>query len=170
MVSSSKMSSSDVPSEVLNTNTEADQHDLAQNVVVESSIQPKVGDYIGQCKWWADKLGYGFLTIQSGAEKGKDIFVHHSGIRPLNSNYKTLKKGEYVNFDIVDGNHGQQAVNVTGIGGGSLICDVNPYIRAAVGSPSQPQQDSPQAFVKKDNTGTNPNRYRQRITTPTSAS
>lgn len=98
-------------------------------VVHETNAEPKVGDHIGQCKWWADKLGYGFLTIQNGQDKGKDIFVHHTGIKPLNSNYKTLKKGEYVNFDVVEGQHGLQAINVTGIGGGSLICDVNPYIR-----------------------------------------
>jgi cold shock protein len=138
-------------------------------VVIESSVSPKVGEFIGQCKWWADQLGYGFLTIQNGPEKGKDIFVHHSGIRPLNSNYKTLKKGEYVNFDIVEGNHGNQAVNVTGIGGGSLICDVNPYKRSPLGDnvPSQPAMPSTRPMnVPPTTTGrdVNPNRYHQRVT------
>lgn len=98
-------------------------------IVQEVKNDPKVGDLTGQCKWWSDKLGYGFITVQNGELKGKDIFVHHSGIKPLNSNYKTLKKGEYINFDVTDGEHGMQAVNVTGIGGGSLICDVNPHIK-----------------------------------------
>jgi cold shock CspA family protein len=79
--------------------------------------------YIGQCKWFSDKLGYGFLTICDGDKKGTDIFSHHSGIKPLNSNYKTLKKGEYVEFGIVNGLNGLQAVNVTGINGGALMCD-----------------------------------------------
>lgn len=79
--------------------------------------------YVGQCKWFSDKLGYGFLTICDGDKKGTDIFSHHSGIKPLNSNYKTLKKGEYVEFNIVNGLNGLQAVNVTGINGGALMCD-----------------------------------------------
>ena len=86
----------------------------------------KIGDLIGQCKWFNDRLGYGFITVVSGSEKGIDIFVHHSGIKPLNSNYKTLKKGEYVNFNIINGDNGQQGVNVTGICGGSLMCDILP--------------------------------------------
>jgi cold shock CspA family protein len=81
------------------------------------------GKYTGQCKWFNDKLGYGFVTICDGDEKGKDIFVHHSGIKPLNSNYKTLRKGEYIQFNVVDGINGLQAVDVRGIGGGPLMCD-----------------------------------------------
>ena len=102
-------------------------------VLQEASAEPKVGEYVGQCKWFNDNLGFGFITIQTGEGKGRDIFVHHSGIKPLNSNYKTLKKGEYINFDIVEGENGQQAVNVTGIGGGSLICDVTPYHKNVYG-------------------------------------
>lgn len=99
-------------------------------ILTEVNNEPHVGALIGQTKWFADRLGYGFITIQAGENKGKDIFVHHSGIKPLNSNYKTLKKGEYINFDLVTGANGLlQAVNVTGIGGGSLICDVNPHVR-----------------------------------------
>jgi len=98
--------------------------------VLEAKSEPKVGEYIGQCKWWSDKHGYGFVTVTSDGEmKGKEIFLHYSGIRPLNSNYRTLKKGEYVNFDITTGPKGMQGTNVTGIGGGSLICDVNPYVK-----------------------------------------
>jgi CspA family cold shock protein len=91
--------------------------------VLEQNV---VGDVIGQCKWFSDKLGYGFVTVQSGSDKGKDIFVHHSGIKPLNSNYKTLRKGEYINFNIINGENGLQAVNITGIGGGTLMCDIIP--------------------------------------------
>jgi len=98
-------------------------------VVLEAREESQVGEQIGQCKWFNDKLGYGFITVQQGADKGKDIFVHHSGVKPLNSNYKTLKKGEYINFDVIQGGNGLQAVNVTGILGGPLMCDVSPSIK-----------------------------------------
>jgi cold shock CspA family protein len=83
----------------------------------------KIGNNIGICKWFNNVYGYGFITIWEGADKGKDIFVHHSGVKPLNSQYKTLKKGEYLSFDIIDGDKGLQAVNVRGINGGPLLCD-----------------------------------------------
>jgi CspA family cold shock protein len=95
-------------------------------IVNEIRDDDTIGKYIGQCKWFNDRLGFGFLTIQNGPDKGKDIFVHHSGIKPLNSNYKTLNKGEYVNFNVIGGENGMQAVEVTGIGGGSLMCDIVP--------------------------------------------
>lgn len=98
----------------------AEEEVLVVDEVVESD---KLGAYTGQCKWFNDKLGYGFITICNGDMKGKDIFVHHSGIRPSNSNYKTLKKGEYIQFNVIDGVNGPQAVDITGIQGGPMMCD-----------------------------------------------
>jgi CspA family cold shock protein len=98
------------------------------------------GTIIGQCKWFNDKLGYGFVTIQEGDDKGKDIFVHHTGIKPTNSNYKTLKCGEYVHFDIVGGDNGPQGVNITGILGGTLLCDTIPTTRYSPDTQKQPGQ------------------------------
>jgi cold shock CspA family protein len=95
----------------------------SESVVLEEIEETNSVRYIGQCKWFSDKLGYGFLTICDGDKKGTDIFAHHSGIKPLNSNYKTLKKGEYVEFNIINGVNGLQAMNVTGINGGALMCD-----------------------------------------------
>ena len=92
-------------------------------VVDEEVINKGVGAHLGMTKWFSAKLGFGFITIQSGDDVGKDVFVHHTGIRPLNSNYKTLLKGEYVNFNIVESPNGRQAVDVTGVGGGPLMCD-----------------------------------------------
>lgn len=93
------------------------------DVMHEVKDNDTVGDYVGQCKWFNNSYGYGFITIWDGPEKGTDIFVHHSGITPLNSMYKTLKKGEYVMFDVSSGNKGKQAVNVRGICNGPLLCD-----------------------------------------------
>lgn len=106
-----------------------------QDFVMEVKETSDIGKYTGQCKWFNDKLGYGFVTICDGDEKGKDIFVHHSGIKPLNSNYKTLRKGEYIQFNVVDGMNGLQAVDVRGIGGGPLMCDFVSS-RKVVGSPA----------------------------------
>lgn len=115
--------------------------------VEEPLVLPEVkegdveGSYIGQTKWFNDKLGFGFITICSGDDKGKDIFVHHSGIKPCNSNYKTLRKGEYIQFNVIQGLNGLQAVDVRGIGGGPLMCDfvstrkVLPNAGAAVAKP-----------------------------------
>lgn len=105
---------------------------LVMDEVVDRDV---VGKYTGQVKWFNDKLGYGFITVCEGRDKGKDIFVHHTGIRPVNSNYKTLRKGEYVNFNLTNGHNGPQAVDVTGICGGSLMCDVLPMRRSTAALP-----------------------------------
>lgn len=98
--------------------------DGTEHVVLEAvSDKSPYGEFTGSTKWFNDKLGYGFITICDGVDKGKDIFVHHSGINPLNSNYKTLRKGEYIQFNIINGINGLQAVDVTGIKGGPLMCD-----------------------------------------------
>ena len=79
---------------------------------------------IGQVKWFNNKIGYGFITILDKEEK--DIFVHHMNISPLESNYRTLKIGEYVEFAVEEqssGEHKEQAVDVTGIYGKELQCD-----------------------------------------------
>lgn len=92
-------------------------------LVVDEDVNKGVGCYTGLTKWFSAKLGFGFITIHTGPECGKDVFVHHTGIRPLNSNYKTLIKGEYVNFNMVQSPNGKQAVDVTGVHGGPLMCD-----------------------------------------------
>jgi CspA family cold shock protein len=98
--------------------------DVVEHIVVDAvSDTPHYSEFTGSTKWFNDKLGYGFITICDGNDKGKDIFVHHSGINPLNSNYKTLRKGEYIQFNIVNGINGLQAIDVTGIKGGPLMCD-----------------------------------------------
>ncbi len=97
--------------------------EVIDEVIDEVSEKETYGQYTGNTKWFNDKLGYGFITICDGEEKGKDIFVHHSGVKPLNSNYKTLRKGEYIQFNITNGMNGLQAVDVTGIKGGPLMCD-----------------------------------------------
>jgi CspA family cold shock protein len=95
------------------------------------------GQIVGMCKWFNNVHGYGFLTIIDGDDEGVDVFVHHSGIIPANSLFKSLRKGEYVSFDVVDGAQGSQATNVRGIKGGPLLCDHIP-VRKATNTPVRP--------------------------------
>lgn len=82
------------------------------------------GEYVGCVKWFSNNIGYGFVTVYTDGEmKGRDVFVHHSGVKPLNSNYRTLQKGEYISFDLGASDNGKQAINVTGVYGGPLMCD-----------------------------------------------
>ena len=94
-------------------------------VIIPDEVEDsREGDTVGVCKWFSDRLGYGFVTVCSGEARGKDVFVHYKGIRPANSTHRTLHKGEYVSFSSSTGASGEQAVNVTGVFGGPLMCDV----------------------------------------------
>ncbi|CAM3982216.1 cold-shock protein CspD [Lederbergia lenta] len=61
----------------------------------------------GKVKWFNNEKGFGFLEI----EGGDDVFVHFSAI--LGEGFKSLEEGEEVSFEIVEGNRGPQAANVT---------------------------------------------------------
>lgn len=64
----------------------------------------------GTVKWFNDEKGYGFIA----REGGSDVFVH---FRAINGNgRRTLNEGETVTFEIVDGQKGPQASNVTRAG------------------------------------------------------
>src|SRR6185437_2288065 len=62
----------------------------------------------GTVKWFNDSKGFGFITPENGQ---KDCFVHHSAIQ--GGGFKTLAEGERVEFDIVQGQKGPAAENVT---------------------------------------------------------
>ena len=61
----------------------------------------------GTVKWFNNQKGYGFISD----ENGNDVFVHYSGLDM--EGYKTLEEGQAVEFDVIDGAKGPQAVNVT---------------------------------------------------------
>jgi CspA family cold shock protein len=61
----------------------------------------------GKVKWFNAEKGYGFIE----QDEGGDIFVHYSAIQ--GEGYKTLDEGQGVQFDVVQGNRGPQAANVT---------------------------------------------------------
>ncbi|MCF7925430.1 MAG: cold shock domain-containing protein [Candidatus Izimaplasma sp.] len=61
----------------------------------------------GTVKWFNSEKGYGFIT----SEEGLDIFVHYSAIQA--EGFKSLDEGQEVEFEVVEGDRGPQAANVT---------------------------------------------------------
>ncbi len=60
----------------------------------------------GKVKWFNAEKGFGFIE----GEDGKDVFVHFSAIAM--EGYKTLEEGAAVEFDVIEGAKGPQAVDV----------------------------------------------------------
>lgn len=60
----------------------------------------------GKVKWFSDQKGFGFIQ----REGGPDVFCHFSAIQ--SEGFKTLKEGQDVEFEVVDGEKGPRASNV----------------------------------------------------------
>ncbi len=61
----------------------------------------------GTVKWFNDSKGFGFVTPDDGSD---DLFAHFSAINM--SGFKSLKEGQKVTFDVVQGPKGKQASNI----------------------------------------------------------
>ncbi len=66
----------------------------------------------GQVKWFDPKKGYGFILGPSG----QDVFVHYSQIQ--GDGFRSLKDGEEVDYELIQGEKGYQARTVTRVGAG----------------------------------------------------
>lgn len=60
----------------------------------------------GTVKWFNNQKGFGFLCD----EEGNDVFVHYSGLDM--EGFKSLDEGAQVEFEVINGAKGPQAVNV----------------------------------------------------------
>ena len=91
----------------------------------EQSVTRTVGEHVGMVKWFNNRRGYGFIKTVSESRSGDDIFVHQSNVCPESEGYRTLSAGEYVSFNIsnIEGQDQEQALDVTGVFGGPLMCD-----------------------------------------------
>lgn len=63
----------------------------------------------GKVKWFNNAKGFGFINEDG---KPEDLFAHFSAIQM--DGYKTLKAGQSVTFEIVQGPKGSQAINIRG--------------------------------------------------------
>jgi cold shock CspA family protein len=99
----------------------------------------------GRVKWFNNKTGFGFITAltdSEGVKEGSDVFVHHSAIKVAQEQYRYLVQGEYIDFvlsklanaDAAASRHEFQAVDVSGVKGGKLICETRWESRSAAGS------------------------------------
>lgn len=61
----------------------------------------------GTVKWFNAKKGFGFISD----EEGHDVFVHFSALQM--DGFKVLDEGDEVEFEVIDGEKGPQAANVT---------------------------------------------------------
>ena len=61
----------------------------------------------GKVKWFNNAKGYGFINEEG---KTEDLFAHYSAI--IMDGYKTLKAGQLVSFEIIQGPKGLHAVNI----------------------------------------------------------
>lgn len=79
--------------------------------MTDSTTTPGSGDNpkaTGIVKWFNDAKGFGFITPDDG---GEDLFAHFSSIQM--NGFKTLKEGQKVAFEIIQGPKGKQALNIT---------------------------------------------------------
>lgn len=59
----------------------------------------------GKVRFYNEEKGFGFLS----SDEGEDVYVHASA---LPSGHTTLKRGAQVEFDVVQGRRGDQALHV----------------------------------------------------------
>lgn len=64
----------------------------------------------GQVKWFNNAKGFGFILPDDG---GDDLFAHYSSIEM--DGYKTLKAGQSVSFEVIEGPKGLHATNIVPI-------------------------------------------------------
>ena len=64
----------------------------------------------GTVKWFSNEKGYGFIERGNGVA---DVFVHFSAI--TGEGYKSLTEGQRVSFEVVQGDKGLQAANVSAL-------------------------------------------------------
>ncbi|NOX43712.1 MAG: cold shock domain-containing protein [Gammaproteobacteria bacterium] len=69
----------------------------------------------GVVKWFNNAKGYGFISLNEEGKEDVDVFAHFSAIEM--EGFRTLKRGEPVEFDIDEGPKGLHAANIKAFAG-----------------------------------------------------
>ena len=72
----------------------------------------------GQVKWFNNAKGFGFILPDDG---GDDLFAHYSAIGM--EGYKTLKAGQLVSFETIEGPKGLHAANIQAVSDASAVAE-----------------------------------------------
>jgi len=81
---------------------------------------------LGTVKWFNDAKGFGFIQPAQG---GADVFAHFSAIQM--TGFRTLRQGEQVDFELVQGPKGQLAQNIRPIDAAGAPAPIDPQAETA---------------------------------------